>query len=97
MTATLSSRLSFCKGEFILETRQKIFSAMAGKLDLNFGVIGWCWQDSLAGENSNLIFPPWHYRFFWQISNINSTLMKGPLFHYENTNRTQNVQQIQDL
>ena len=46
------------KDEFILETRQKIFSAMAGKLNLNFGVIGWCRQDSLAGENSNLIFPP---------------------------------------
>ena len=44
------------KGEFILETRQKIFSPMAG--NLNFGVIGWCRQDSLAGENSNLIFPP---------------------------------------
>ena len=42
------------KDEFILETRQKIFSAMAGKLNLNFGVIGWCRQDSLAGENSTL-------------------------------------------
>ena len=37
---------------------------MAGKLNLNFGVIGWCRQDSQAGENSNLIFPPWHKRFF---------------------------------
>ena len=40
---------------------KKIFSAMAGKLNLNFGL---CQQDSLAGENSNLNFPPWHKRFF---------------------------------
>ena len=39
------------KEEFILETHQKIFSPRAGKLNLNFGIIGWCWQDSLAGEN----------------------------------------------
>ena len=41
---------------------------------LNFGVIGWCWQDSLAGENSNYNFPTMELKICLRVSKINSTL-----------------------
>ena len=43
---------------------------MAGKLNLNFGVIGWCRQDSLTGEK----FPAIGLKIFWRVSKKNSTL-----------------------
>ena len=53
---------------------------MAGKLNLKFGIIGWCRQDSLAGEN----FPTMALKIFWWVSKKNSTLVTFGKF-YVNT------------
>ena len=38
---------------------------MVGKLNLNFGVIGWCKQGNLAGDNSS--FPAIGLKIFWWV------------------------------